>query len=149
MGRPLLHRPAGASRTPAVAAPPGCIPATTDENAPLPGDHCSGARSPASILSSPASMISGIARPAPGLRRTVARGGRERILGVGWIMRPRNVLATCCEADNEGLMPIRSPSSHPWRRLARLALVAVLGTVAFVAVVLGPPWFDAFVPSSV
>src|SRR6185312_10176081 len=43
-------------------------------------------------------------------------------------------------------MPIRSPSSHAWRRLARLALFAMLGTVAYVAVVLGPPWFRVLIP---
>src|SRR5262249_27102268 len=61
-------------------------------------------------------------------------------------MSPKDVLATRPETDDESPMPIRSPSSHAWRRLARLALFATLGTVAYVAVVLGPPWFRVLIP---
>ncbi len=43
-------------------------------------------------------------------------------------------------------MPIRSPSSREWRRLARLVLVALFGTLVYVAAVLGPAWFRVFVP---
>jgi lysophospholipase L1-like esterase len=64
------------------------------------------------------------------------------------MMSSIDILATRPEIDDESPMPIRSPSSHAWRRLARLTLFAALGTVAYVAVVLGPPWFRVLVPPS-
>src|SRR5579875_1715499 len=49
---------------------------------------------------------------------------------------------------SRGSMNPTRPSSRR-SRIARLGRVAVLGTLAYVAAVLGPPWFDVFVPSSV
>jgi tetratricopeptide (TPR) repeat protein len=45
-------------------------------------------------------------------------------------------------------MSISRPSSREWRRILRLAGIGLLGTLAFVALTLGPPWFHAFVPPS-
>src|SRR5690349_20972700 len=64
------------------------------------------------------------------------------------MMSSKDILATRPEND-ERPMPIRSPLSHTWRRLARLGCFALLGTLAYVAALLGPPWFDAIVPSFV